>query len=227
MFGDRCDEELREPPSAADDLKAGAVPLELLNELRATAAFEWVAVTGDDTAGWTLKVEDTPEQMHIQMIPKGAVYTEAKAATTDDGGAGLAPKVRWLVADYDAVRLQARNADGSWACALVVLRPDWNQTMANSTSGVDTVVQATVEGNLRGTWYDAGADIIAGGLHHCSPTIGTAVVPSASNGNLDAKDAIGDAVHDLLPVNASEWTIPADGSSVVARTFGRTVPVFE
>ena len=220
---------LRNPPSGtstADNLAAGEVPAELLNALRATAAFEWKPVTGKDTDGWTLLDTDTPEQMHVQMIPKGAAFSDAKAAT-----AALAPKVRWLVANYDAVRLQARNADGSWACALVVLRPDWNQTMAGSTTGVDASIQAAVEGNLRGTWYDAGADIPTdGGLHHCSPTIADDQVPSASNGNLAAGDATGQAVKDILPVDASNWTIPADTSStptVVARTFGRTLPDFD
>ena len=217
---------LRSPPSTVANLAAGEVPADLLNELRATAAFEWKPVEGQDTNGWTLKDNDTPEQMHVQMIPKGAAVADAKAAVTLTT-LGLAPKVRWLVADYDAVRLQARNADGSWACALVVLRPDWNQTMAGSTTGVDASIQAAVEGNLRGTWYDAGADIPTdGGLHHCSPTIGTGVLPAAAKGNLDAKDGAA-AVKDLLPVDASDWTIPADGTTVVARTFGRTLPDFD
>ena len=165
------------------------------------------------------------------MIPKGAAYRDAEATATL-AAAGLAPKVRWLVADYDAVRLQARNADGSWACALVVLRPDWNgKPWPTAPAGdVTAAITNAVEGNLRGTWYDAGADIIAAGLHHCSPTINTAQAPGAANGNEAAGDLAGNTVKDILPVDASNWTIPADATSaptVVARTFGRTLPDFE
>ena len=59
----------------------------------------------------------------------------------------------WLVADrFDASGLQIRNEDGAWACALVVLRPDW------TVGDADDQAKA-VEGTLRGIWYDAGSNI--------------------------------------------------------------------
>ena len=143
----------------------------------------------------------------------------------------MAPVVRWLVDDRDAVRLQVQNEDGSWACALVVLRPDWNEDMAGADATRTEAVEAEVEGNLRGIWYDAGGNLKLQGLHHCSPTTAAAIdVSGTAYGNAAAKDTQGDAagekVKDPLPVSGAEWNIPKDGT-VDARTLLRAVPDFD
>ena len=169
-------------------------------------------VLATQTDGWVFADTDTPNIVHIQMIEKVAdpVDTEEAIAGTP-AVIPKAPTVRWLVDDRDAVRLQIRNEDGAWACALIVLRPDWNTTMAGGTP--DEAEQATVEGNLRGIWYDAGANIPDdNGLHHCSPTSGTASTfavgtataigsfsAPADFGNEAAEDGGGTATKDPLP----------------------------
>ena len=223
----------------------GAASPALLSELTNAAGFAWTT-TGTLAAhadGWVFADTDTPDVVHIQMIEKGAAFGVTKEAVA--GTPPAAPIVRWLVDDRDAVRIQIRNEDGSWACALIVLRPDWNTTMATGTP--DEAEQATVEGNLRGIWFDAGANIPDdNGRHHCSPTSGTAkafasgttAVPvtigafSAPGdfGNLAAKDAIGTSTKDPLPVSGAIWNIPGGtvGSvAVLDRTLLQSVPDFE
>ena len=228
----------------ADGKTRGAASARLISELSNAAGFTWQTpkeatnVTGAED-GWLLQPGDTPDVVYIQMINKSAGATAAArataaaGATATAGGAAVAPVVRWLVGDRDAVRLQVQNEDGSWACALVVLRPDWNEDMAGTTGGEgpEEQVQADVEGKLRGIWYDAGGNIKLQGLHHCSPTTVTAIDVSdpTAYGNQNAKDTLGDAagdkVKDPLPVSGAEWNIPADGT-VDARTLLRAVPDF-
>ena len=233
----------------------GAASSALLSELANAAGFAWTTTdtaTSDNTDGWLFADTDTPDVVHIQMIQKAVAATgvtpaQATKEAVAGGGADVpaAPKVRWLVDDRDAVRLQIRNEDGSWACALIVLRPDWNTTMAGGTP--DEADQAKAEGDLRGIWFDAGANIPDdNGLHHCSPTSGTAKAfasgtttspatigtfkAPADFGNLAAKDAIGTATKDPLPVSGAIWNIPGGavgGGAVLDRTLLQSVPDFE
>ena len=225
----------------------GAASSALLSELANAAGFAWTTTVspGATTDGWLFADTDTPNVVHIQMINKVAAFGDtAQPAVT--GIPPAAPLVRWLVDDRDAVRLQIRNEDGSWACALIVLRPDWNTTMAGGTP--DEADQAKVEGDLRGIWFDAGANIPDdNGLHHCSPTtsgtpkafasgtttspatIGTFKAP-ADFGNLAAEDAIGTMTRDPLPASGAIWNIPGGtvgGVAVLDRTLLQSVPDFE
>ena len=112
--------------------------------------------------------------------------------------------------------------------------------MATGSPGPDEAEQATVEGNLRGIWYDAGANIPDdNGLHHCSPTsvddeefavatataVGTFSAPG-DFGNLAAKDGGGTSTHDPLPMSGAIWNIPG-GGTVLDRTLLQSVPDFE
>ena len=138
-------------PNLKDADATTGVPADsLLSELGNAAGFTWNGSAFPFAAG------DGVETVRIQMLEKGA----AAGATATN-----APSVIWLVEDFDAVRIQIRNEDGAWACALIVLRPDWTTGTADQ--------QAQAEGNLRGIWYDAGANIPTatdevGGRHHCS-----------------------------------------------------------
>ena len=226
------------PADTALEVPGAASPA-LLSELTNAAGFAWTTTgtaTGD--AGWVFADTDTPNIVHIQMIQKAANVAATSAAVV--GAAGVipaAPKVRWLVDDRDAVRLQIRNEDGSWACALIVLRPDWNTTMAGGTP--NEAAQATVEGNLRGIWYDAGANIPDdNGLHHCSPTSNASHEFAAASGtyggfgapgafgNDAAEDGVATDTHDPLPVNGATWNIPGT-APVLSRTLLQSVPDFE
>ena len=233
----------------ADGKTRGAASARLISELSNAAGFAWqtpkAAVTGVED-GWLLPPSNTgditPDVVYIQMINKSAGATASARATAaagvtaTSGSPAVAPVVRWLVEDRDAVRLQVQNEDGSWACALVVLRPDWNVDMAGTSGspavGPGSEEQADVEGKLRGIWYDAGGNIKLQGLHHCSPSsVGDHDVTDATTadtyGNTEAKDTLAATASDPLPVSGAEWNIPADGTTVDARTLLRAVPDFD
>ena len=110
---------------AGVDDETGKLSEDLISELSNTAGFDWV------TGSWEFDTTDTVEKVRVQAVVKDA---NAAGATDDD-----APKVRWLVEHGDAVRLHIRNGDGAWACALVVLRPDWtlgdNVAVEGKTAG--------------------------------------------------------------------------------------------
>ena len=227
--------QLREEDDPAGQTR-GAASAGLISELSNAAGFTWQTPTaagtvaaGVITNGWVLQPDDTPDTVYIQMINKDAATANTKGAV-NNANVAETPVVRWLVDDRDAVRLQVQNEDGSWACALVVLRPDWNADMAGAAPG--EAVEADVEGKLRGIWYDAGSNIKLQGLHHCAPTTVNAIDVSdaATYGNTKAKDTHGDVagekVKDPLPVSGAEWKIPADGT-VDARTLVRAVPDFD
>ena len=228
-------------------LEAGVPSAALISALSNSAGFTWTPVKSVAGAedGWVfpeLGADIGPEVVRIQMINQDDAFGNSEPAARGGTSPALpeAPVVRWLVADRDAVRIQVRNEDGSWACALIVLRPDWNSTMAGSGTPTDTQI-LTAEGNLRGIWYDAGSNIPTGndGIHHCSPTsvaasayAGTAVIQTlaapASFGNGAAGDAIANATHDPLPVSGSVWNIPGDGTTEIPnRLLRRSVPDFE
>ena len=224
----------------------GAASSALLSELANAAGFAWTttATAGATTDGWLFADTDTPDVVHIQMIQKAVAASgvtpaqatkEAVAGTSS--AAPAAPLVRWLVDDRDAVRLQIRNEDGSWACALIVLRPDWNTTMAGGTP--DEADQAKAEGDLRGIWFDAGANIPDdNGLHHCSPTstaafnfvasatVATDFTAPADFGNAAAEDGGTTTTQDPLPASGAIWNIPG-GGTVLNRTLLQSVPDFE
>lgn len=230
-----------DPDGSGSDTEAaaqarGAASPALLSALSNAAGFTWVTPgatpASNDADGWRFAATDTPEVVHIQMLEKDAFGTITAAGNTGTHEA-ITPDVRWLVDDRDAVRLQVRNEDGAWACALVVLRPDWNGTAADADTDAEIPsdqAQATVEGNLRGIWYDAGANIPAdNGLHHCSPTLSGSAqdLQGADYGNTAAEDDEAILNNNPLPVSGSTWNIPAEGTAVLARTFLRSVPDFE
>ena len=221
----------------------GAASSALLSELANAAGFAWTTTgtVSTDPDGWLFADTDTPNVVHIQMINKVAAHGDTEAAVA--GTPPAAPLVRWLVDDRDAVRIQIRNEDGSWACALIVLRPDWNTTMAG---GAPTEAdQAKAEGDLRGIWFDAGANIPDdNGLHHCSPTSGTASTfgDAASTGNIGTfpradsfgnaagKDGTATSTKDPLPASGAIWNIPGgtvSAGAVLDRTLLQSVPDFE
>ena len=122
---------------------------------------------------------------------------------------------------WDAVRIQAKNQDGAWACALIVLKPDADNLDVLPSGGDDNVsasgniadatadTKVSVElaiARLRGIWYDSGdtfdtAVRTANGADHCSP-----VEYKATQTGTDAP----------LPGAADEWTI-VSGTRVLHR----------
>ena len=201
----------------------------LISELSNTAGFTW------EGAAFPFVDGDGVETVRIQMINQDNAVGGAAATT-----APLAPVVPWLVGDQDAVRLQIRNGDGAWACALIVLRPDWTATLAGTGATTDAEDEAGAEGNLRGIWYDAGSNIPSdNGLHHCSPTT---FINMATNRNYGIASTITGRAP--LPNSGSQWTIPYDptpnnatvvedlvsggtaGSGIPGRLLERAVPDF-
>ena len=159
------------------------------------ADFIWVGDTG--TAPWTLTATDDDTTIRVQFLRQGAVV----AGTATDG-----PRVPWLVRAGAAIRLQARNSDGAWVCALIVARPVVSDTDAateanylqDTTTYVGSAptlpagaVAIALTGNaandftgrrisawLGGTWYDQG-DSGAADLGHCDP-VGVAVATNSA-----------------------------------------------
>ena len=133
------------------------------------APFEWQGT-------WALSSTDDSNTMRLQFIDLNAPATlVAPVAAGGTTGGASSPQVAWLLNDWDAVRIQARNQDGAWACALVVLKPHTanldvvggtpagtDGLIAASGAIADTTVatdQTTVElanAHLRGIWYDSG-----------------------------------------------------------------------
>lgn len=215
-------------PHLMDDVNTttGALDAALLSELSNVAGFTWLNGSAGAPAaaggpGWQFHADDTVETVRVQAILDG---TAVGASLT------VPPTVSWLVGDGDAVRLHIRNEEGAWACALIVLRPNW-------TAGATTSVNAQAEGALRGVWFGSGVDIVedaaantddhkeTGGKHHCSPATVDDVTVTATFGH-------GTSVKDPLPANAATWEIPADddGSGratdqgIAVRSLQRTVP---
>ena len=196
------------------NLKNGVAPMTgapstgLTSELSNVAGFTW------EGAAFPFGTEDGVETVRIQMIDKGVAATPAVGLAAPAGAAATPPAVRWLVADWDAVRVQIKNEDGAWACALIVLRPDWVSDDTNAAAKAEK--EAGAEGNLRGIWYDAGSNIPGdNGLHHCSPSSLHAEDMGAGTDAAAAADGAGVAADnkDPLPVDGSNWYIPADAGT--------------
>ena len=118
------------------------------------------------------------DRVWVQLVETNSTARAASQTTS----ATTAPRVAWLPATGDAVRLLMRNAEGEWRCALIVFR--------THTTGA-TAAQAAM---LQGTWYDGGNAIVTD-LNATAPTApaedqrlaqacsphGTTAHPSAAN----------------------------------------------
>ncbi len=212
-----------DPGSTSGGRTAGQPTDTFLAALTDDAPFNWE----DD---WALAAEDDSDTIKVQFINKSA--TQAVAAGT------TAPSVGWLLNAWDAVRIQARNQDGAWACALIVLKPDTDEldtdTSASSVDIVDitggdvasnthAIGVAIADARLRGVWFSSGATYTAGDDdQHCSPTAtnSSAVTAGCSVGTHTTVSACHDAGGAFVPPIAASATIdPLPGS---ADTWGIT-----
>lgn len=154
------------PPAARTSVSDGdgVIPQNLLDELGRIAAFNWqttteLTATTAHVDNWLLVETDDVEDIRIQAIVRSNAGTPAvaAAATGANGDDTRAPVVDWLRQTGGAIRLHARNGDGAWACALIVLNP---------------VPDAA---RVQGVWYEAGAIVTNDGIAHCDP-VGTLAV---------------------------------------------------
>ena len=182
----------------------------LLTALVEDLPFTW-------SATWALTPgSDTDETIHVQFVADAAAEQEASAT--------VPPETDWLLADWRAVRLQAANSDGAWACALIVLRPNMDQTniaiprFAGLTALPSSVTTNTdgkrvLDAWLGGIWYDSGEayDNAGTSAQHCSPIGNTGSVGTLSD-------------HAWFPASANSWIIDPDGAGTGDdRTFGRNL----
>ena len=183
----------------------GEVQQQLLDALGEDAPFEW-------TTTWAFGRQNTPALASGAPSPTSA---ESAAAPTATSSPANAPTVRWLVRSGDAMRLQVRNEDGSWACALVVMRPEWDAQRAGgalATTGAD--LRSQTKARLRGIWYDTGSEITNGGLHHCDPVGSVDMGSDPGYGNKGAGgagDQAATTANDSLPLAGGVWNIPGRG----------------
>ena len=184
----------------------------------------FIAALTDDApfnwqTAWQLDADDDSDTIRVQFIDQSTgAQPDAATASSD------APDVRWLLNDWDAVRIQAKNQDNAWACALIVLKPDSDNLDAgfdadrilvtgvdDTTAGGTTLEtgEVTVDlanAHLRGIWYDSGDTYITdatnrvhNGTDHCSPVVYNSTATSQTA---------------PLPASASEWTI---GTATLSR----------
>ena len=125
----------------------------LLAALTDDAPFNW-------EASWALTGTDDSDTIRVQLIEKDGAAAPATTPTP--------PKVDWLLNDWDAVRVHARNQDGAWACALIVLKPNAAALDADTDASVgingaddggtpaNNMTVANANARLRGVWYDSG-----------------------------------------------------------------------
>ena len=192
-------------PGKADrnNIVDGVPQPKFLAALTDDAPFNW-------QTAWQLDADDDSDTIRVQFIDQSATATPSAAIANTD-----APDVRWLLNEWDAVRIQAKNQDNAWACALIVLKPNSGNLDANDNdevavegtddgTGTTDVAVDLANAHLRGIWYDSGDTYITettnrtyNGTDHCSPVVYDATNPTAP-----------------LPGSASEWTI---GTAALSR----------
>ena len=147
---------------------------------------------------WDFQTGDEPDVIRFQFVLDAAAAIPAGA---------VAPQVAWLVDNESAVRIHLTNPEGEWRCALLVLKP--------STTDIDTIVAAPTTAaakaaELRGIWFDGGANANLAGLHDCSPVSSRGAGAWGPAGNLTCTTATPPMVtNNCLPINAQTWWIPA------------------
>ena len=191
------------PLGVADGKPETALLTALVEDLPFTWSSDWALTPGNDN----------DETIRVEFVADGASVLEATTG-------GAPPQTDWLLADWRAVRLQAANSDGAWACALIVLRPNVEQAKVVTTAIVGTlpsnVTPNTPDGKrvmdawLGGIWYDSGAAYadIPASAQHCSPVGATAATSS------------GPGV--WLPENAQTWNIHTEVNTAT-KAAGRTL----
>ena len=175
--------------SKAGSDTSGVPTIEFIDILIADGADYTWRNAGTATDGWDLQPTDDDTTIRIQFL----LQSSALSAGTNTVG----PTVPWLLQSGAAIRLQSRNSEGAWVCALVVGRPSVSDTEAiDATHYLEDAITYTgstppilltgeaatvpissdVAGYtgrktsawLGGTWYDQG-DSYSNSTHHCDP----------------------------------------------------------
>lgn len=192
-------ETVRNRLTLEPELMDAATTTELENALLEEYDLDWVI--GDPFSFARGTGNETT--MHLQFLTKGGAAIPTPSS---------APVVPWLLSDNRAVRIQAQNSDGAWACALIVMRPnvdagehdDAEHYVRGTGYGVPTNTSDTKTNVwLGGIWYDSGEEPLETtapfGLHACSPVY---------------QDAASSYDY-TLPKSTTEWDLgdPAPGSA--------------
>ena len=160
--------------------------------------FTWVGASD----AWALAPNDDDTTIRVQFLQDGT----AAAVGTNVAG----PTVSWLVRSGAAIRLQSRNSDGAWVCALIVARPSVTSTQATAQNNylrdgdsnevlaaAPTYSERRIAAFLGGTWYDQGDSYAnpAASHSHCDPV------------GQDPTNTAADLTHEWLPNSGSQWKI--------------------
>ncbi len=167
-------------PELMTDAKPGGAfdppAADLENALLEDYDLNWVIISDGATAAnqdFGFKTATGDDQtVRVQFFTKATTETIATNTT--------APAFDWLLDTGKAVRIQAQNTDGAWACALIVMRPDIDQAnivKASFVGEIPTGLAADANSKVKldvwtsGIWFDKGDEPLTpdNGLHACSP----------------------------------------------------------
>ena len=225
------------PEQMTDGVDTDGVPNQtLITDLVEDAPYTW-----EDN--WTFAGTDNDETIRVQFLGSDSALAAASggAPTGTVWPTATPPDVDWIGLDWRAVRLHARNSDGRWACALIVVQAEASGAIASLDTRYPNVgtptgqTTATANGithaaagappaadvqrnNARlmsawqsGIWYDSGDVVTADGGLHDC----SPVDDSTSGG----------AVVATLPASSSNWEIQDDDATTpaIVRTLRRAL----
>lgn len=216
-----------------DGFASNGVPEEaLLVALTEDAPYDW------ETA-WALGTNDDDNTIRIQAVRAGRTSASPPVPALAAAATAAPPAVDWLAQNGGAVRVHARNADGRWACALVVVRPTpnmhelwdvarYHNQSAGTVNGL-TIVSTTDAPTAVTPMPSADAQIINQRLMNAWLSgiwYDSGDVVSADNGLHDCSpvDDTGTTgtIKATLPTSASEWNIEQKGATNLVREFSRS-----
>ena len=217
------------PVSAGEATRTGSAPLWLLDALEYRTGLTWR--TPDTTGGgWALQPDDGPTIIRVQLI-----VPANGAADPSPAAANRSLTASWVAPTALPVRVHAQDADGGWACAIVVAAARHSPVEPLTAAAA---AQRAAEGDLdpllydrlKGIWYDAGRRIDAdpGGVSHCSPTLPEPQsLPADVYGNHQITGRT--TGFEPLPVSDVAWNIPAHphpdgGGAIPAAAWQRATP---
>ena len=209
---------------------AGAPDATLITDLVEDAPYTW------EGTSWDFVDADNDETIRVQFLEEAS---PAHAASTTDP-----PDVDWIGSNWRAVRLHAKNSDGRWACALIVVQAEVTGDIASLETRYPNVGTPTGRTTAAANRVTMGANAGAvGALSDDVKRTNSRLLNAWVSGIwYDSGDVItldegrhdcspvddstsGGAVVATLPESSNKWEIQNDDttSPAIVRTFRRAL----